>query len=327
MDEIAHELHSIVIPVYNERYGIQVLYERMSAVADQMAPLRCEIILVNDGSSDGSAEELERICALDSRFKVLHFSRNFGHQIAITAGMEWSSGRTITVMDADLQDPPELIFEMLERWRHGYEVVYAVRRTRHGETAFKRWTAMAFYRLIRRLTNVDIPLDTGDFRLMDRRAVEAVLKMSEKHRFVRGMVSWVGFRQTGVLYDRAERQFGKTHFPFRKMFKFALDGITSFSALPLRLSTYLGLFASAASVLLGVWVILAHYFSNTLVTGWTSTMLTVLFFGGIQLLALGVIGEYLGRIYDEVKNRPLYIVARSSGFDAVAQRRLISSRA
>ena len=230
-------------------------------------------------------------------------------------------------MDADLQDPPELIFEMLERWRHGYEVVYAVRRTRHGETAFKRWTAMAFYRLIRRLTNVDIPLDTGDFRLMDRRAVEAVLKMSEKHRFVRGMVSWVGFRQTGVLYDRAERQFGKTHFPFRKMFKFALDGITSFSALPLRLSTYLGLFASAASVLLGVWVILAHYFSNTLVTGWTSTMLTVLFFGGIQLLALGVIGEYLGRIYDEVKNRPLYIVARSSGFDAVAQRRLISSRA
>lgn len=311
-------LHSIVIPVFNERPGLESLFSRVREVADRVAAQRpddaVEIILVNDGSSDGSSEALDGLPERDERFRVLHLSRNFGHQVAITAGLEWSRGDTVTVMDADLQDPPELIVDLLAKWREGFQVIYAVRRSREGETAFKLWTARAFYRLIRRLTNVEIPLDTGDFRLMDRRAVDAFLRLPERHRFVRGMVSWVGFKQVGVSYDRASRAHGQTHYPLKKMLKFALDGITSFSVFPLQIATYIGVFSAAASFLGIIYILCLKFFTDKTIHGWTSTMVVMLFIGGAQLLALGIIGEYLGRTYDESRRRPLYIVGRTKNF-------------
>lgn len=310
--------HSIVIPLYNEFAGIPALFERMKRIADRIQSefsAEVELILVNDGSSDGSETALNEQAKLDSRFKVIHFSRNFGHQTAITAGLEWATGQTVSVMDGDLQDPPEVLLEFLAQWKLGFDVVYGVRKVRQGETAFKLWTASIFYRLIRRLTNVDIPVDTGDFRLMDRRAVDSFLKLRERHRFVRGMVSWIGFRQTGVLYKREPRNFGSTHYPFRKMLKFALDGITSFSAVPLQLATYFGLFSAVVGLLVGVWALYIKFFTDKSIQGWTSLMLVVLFLGGVQLLALGVIGEYLGRVYDEVKARPHYFISNAVGFD------------
>ena len=312
-------LHSIVIPVFNEVSGLDALFARMRSLADviekQNHGHQIEVILVNDGSRDGSAAKLDELANTDSRFKVLHFSRNFGHQIAISAGLEWATGQTVTVMDGDLQDPPEVILEFIEKWREGFEVIYAVRRARAGETVFKLWTAKIFYRLIRKLTNVDIPVDTGDFRLMDRRAVDAFLKMRERHRFVRGMVSWVGFRQAGVLYDRSPRSFGQTHYPFRKMLRFALDGITSFSTVPLQVATYVGLLSAAGSFFVGLWALYTRLFTDRSIQGWTSLILVALFLGGVQLMALGILGEYIGRIYDEVKHRPLYFVAKAVGFE------------
>jgi dolichol-phosphate mannosyltransferase len=245
----------------------------------------------------------------------LHLSRNFGHQTAITAGIEWAHGDTVTVMDADLQDPPEVILELIAKWREGFEVVYAVRRMREGETVFKLWTAKIFYRMIRKLTRVDIPVDTGDFRLMDRKAIDAFLKMPERHRFVRGMVSWVGFRQGGVLYDRASRVHGQTHYPFRKMFKFALDGVTSFSIFPLQIASYIGMLAAAVAFVGILYTLYFKFFTDRTVQGWSSIMIVVLFLGGAQLLALGIIGEYLGRTYDESRRRPLYFVGRAVGFE------------
>jgi dolichol-phosphate mannosyltransferase len=218
-------------------------------------------------------------------------------------------------MDADLQDPPSVILEFIAKWRQGYDVAYGVRRTRQGETFFKLLTAKVFYRTIRRLTNVDIPVDTGDFRLMDRKAVDALLAMGERHRFIRGMVSWVGFNQTAVLYDRASRRYGNTHFPVRKMLRFALDGITSFSTAPLQIAMYLGFFTAGFALCVSAWALYTNFFTDKAVQGWTSLILVVLFLGGVQLVALGIIGEYIGRIYDEVKNRPLYIVARTKNFD------------
>ena len=309
-------LHSLVIPVFNEGEGIDALYGEVARVADlvQASGDALEVILVNDGSRDNSGDRLNALAARDSRFKVLHFSRNFGHQIAITAGLEWASGATVSVMDADLQDPPEVILDFIAKWREGYEVVFAVRRHREGETFFKLATAKLFYRLIRRMTSVDIPVDTGDFRLMDRKAVDALLSLRERHRFVRGLVSWVGFRQTGVPYDRRSRRFGATHYPFRKMLRFALDGITSFSAVPLQAATYLGLFAAVAAFGIGLWTLYARFMTDRTVQGWSSMMLVMLFLGGVQLMALGIIGEYLGRVYDEVKGRPLYLLSRAVGF-------------
>lgn len=311
-------LHSIVIPVYNEAAGLDALYERMRKVADEITRrfgADVEVILVNDGSRDGSTEKMDSLNGLDPRFKALHLSRNFGHQIAITAGMEWAKGDTVTVMDADLQDPPEVILEFLVKWKEGFEVAYGVRRKREGETAFKLATAAMFYRMIRKITNVDIPVDTGDFRLMDRRAVDAFLKLPERNRFVRGLVSWVGYKQIGVQYDRDSRKFGETHYPFKKMLKFALDGVTAFSAFPLQLATYVGVTTAIISFCSIFVVLYFKIFTHETIPGWTSIVIPVLFLGGVQLLALGIIGEYLGRVYDEVRRRPLYFIGKATGFD------------
>ena len=314
-------LHSLVIPVFNEVKGLPALFERVRGVADQIARdgSTLEVILVNDGSSDGTTEALDALPTRDSRFKILHLSRNFGHQVAITAGLEWAKGETVTVMDADLQDPPELVCELIAKWSEGFEVVYAVRRSREGETAFKLATAKIFYHIMRRITHVDIPLDTGDFRLMDRKAVDAFVRLPERHRFVRGLVSWVGFRQTGVAYDRASRAHGETHYPFRKMFKLALDGVTSFSMLPLQIATYVGVLSAVLAMVGIAWALYLKFFTERTVQGWTSLIIVVLFVGGAQLLALGVIGEYLGRTYDETRRRPLYFVGRANGFDSKNQ--------
>ncbi len=298
---------SVIIPIYNEAEGISELYRRMTSVMGGIGD-PYELILVNDGSRDASLERASALSAADPRVKVINFSRNFGHQAAITAGMDYSSGQAVVIIDADLQDPPELIPEMIAKWREGFDIVYAVRTSRRGESLFKKTTAMAYYRLIRRITNVDIPLDTGDFRLMSRAAVDALARIREKHRYVRGLVSWIGFRQIGVPFVRDERFAGETKYPLKKMLKFALDGITGFSFFPLQLASYLG-FVTSAIAFVGIAIVIGlRLFSNVTITGWASLMVCSLLLGGIQLITLGIIGEYLGRIYDEVKQRPLYIV-------------------
>ncbi len=311
-------MYSIVAPVYNEEAILLELYRRVTATMESLGE-PYELILVNDGSTDRSPEIMRQLHDQDPRVKVINFSRNFGHQVAITAGIDYAQGDAVVVIDADLQDPPEVILDLIERWREGYEVVYAVRAERKGETWFKELTAKLFYRIISSITNVDIPLDTGDFRLMDRRVVEALKHMREQHRFMRGLSSWVGFKQTGVEYVRQERYAGETKYPFRKMLRFALDGITSFSYLPLQLATYFG-FAIAGLSLLGIVVtIILRLSGSTAFYGQATTLVSVLFLGGIQLIFLGIIGEYLGRIYDEVKGRPLYIVADTLGFEEEVQ--------
>lgn len=309
---------SIVAPVYNEEAILPELYRRMTAVMEK-AGEPYELVLVNDGSRDRSPGIMRELHDQDPRVKVINFSRNFGHQVAITAGTDYAQGDAVIIIDADLQDPPEVILDLIQRWREGYEVVYAVRAEREGETWFKEFTASVFYRLIAGITNVDIPMDTGDFRLMDRRVVDAVKQMREQHRFMRGLSSWVGFKQTGVEYVRRQRYAGETKYPFRKMLKFAIDGITSFSYLPLQLATYFGFFVAALSLVGIVVTILLRLFmqgdNNTALYGQATTLVAVLFLGGVQLIFLGIIGEYLGRIYDEVKGRPLYIVAETLGFD------------
>jgi polyisoprenyl-phosphate glycosyltransferase len=305
--------YSIVIPVYNEQETLSALYDRLVSLLERLDG-SSEVVLVDDGSRDESFTRMMEMSARDSRFKVLQFSRNFGHQAAITAGLDFAMGKAVVVMDADLQDPPEVVLAMAERWREGFEVVYAVRRERRGENRFKRVTAAAFYRLLRRLSDVDIPADVGDFRLVDRKALEAYKTMRENDRFVRGMFSWVGFKQIGVPYDRAERIAGKTKFPFQKMMRFAVDGIVSFSSAPLRLALTLGFVVSAASFLYGFVAILLKATGAFTVPGWTSVIFVTSLLGGVQLMVLGVVGEYVGRTYEEAKNRPLYIVNRSAGF-------------
>ena len=273
-----------------------------------------EIIYVDDGSTDGTASVLRELQASDNCVRVVRLSRNFGHQVAITAGLEHASGDAVVIIDADLQDPPEVIGEFLARWREGYEVVYGVRTERPGETAFKLWTAKAFYRFINRLSDTRIPLDTGDFRLMDRAAVDALLSMPERDRFVRGMVSWLGFSQIAVPYTRAARYAGSTKYPFFKMLRLATDGILSFSVTPLRLATWTGFAASGLAILGILYALYAHFFAAGLVKGWTSSLIAVLFIGGVQLICLGIIGEYVGRIYGESKRRPLYFVRERLGF-------------
>jgi dolichol-phosphate mannosyltransferase len=304
--------YSIVIPVYNEQETLPELYERSVSLLDRLDG-SAEVILVDDGSRDASFARMMEMSAQDARFKVLQLSRNFGHQAAITAGLDFATGKAVVVMDADLQDPPEVVLAMAQRWREGFEVVYAVRRERRGENRFKRVTAATFYRLLRRLSDVDIPADVGDFRLVDRKALDAYKTMRENDRFVRGMFSWVGFRQIGVPYDRDERFAGETKFPLGKMMRFAIDGIVSFSSAPLRLALALGFLVSAVALLYGFVAILLKVSGAFTVSGWTSVIFVTSLLGGVQLIVLGVVGEYVGRTYEESKNRPLYIVNQSAG--------------
>jgi polyisoprenyl-phosphate glycosyltransferase len=305
---------SVVAPVFNEEAILHELYRRLSAVLDG-AGLDWELVLINDGSRDRSPEIMRELHAADPRVKVINFARNFGHQVAITAGADYASGEAVAIIDADLQDPPEVLLDLLAKWREGYEVVYAVRSERKGETFFKEFTAKAFYRIIYKITDISIPMDTGDFRLMDRKVVQALRTMREKHRFMRGMSVWVGFKQTGVHYVRAERYAGVTKYPLKKMLKFALDGITSFSYLPLQLATYIGFVAAGLAVLGILATIILRLTGSHAFYGQATTLVAVLFLGGVQLISLGIIGEYLGRIYDEVKGRPLYIVREALGFE------------
>ncbi len=309
-----HPTLSVVAPVFNEEAILPEFYRRTSAALDKLGE-PWELVLVNDGCRDRSPEIMAELHARDSRVKVVNFARNFGHQVAITAGADYARGDAVVVMDADLQDPPEVILELLARWREGFEVVYAVRSERKGETWFKEFTAKAFYRIIYRITDIDIPMDAGDFRLMDRKVVDALKTMREKHRFMRGLSVWVGFRQTGVKYARAERFAGETKYPFKKMLRFALDGITSFSYLPLQVATYVGFVAAGLAVLGIIATIILRLSGSEAFYGQATTLVSVLFLGGVQLISLGIIGEYLGRIYDEVKGRPLYIVREALGFD------------
>lgn len=304
---------SLVIPVWNEEAVIPALYARIVSVMEQTGD-SWEAILVNDGSRDRTLPLLLELHQRDPRIKVLNFSRNFGHQVAITAGADYAEGDAVIVMDADLQDPPEVVLRLIAKWREGYDVAYAVRVKRAGETWFKLWTASLFYRLIRSISDVDIPVDAGDFRLMDRRVVLAMRKLRERNRFMRGLSSWVGFKQVAVEYERAPRFAGETKYPLRKMLRLANNAITSFSHVPLQLATYTG-FTLAALSLLGILLtIILRLSGRDILTGQATTLVSVLLLGGIQLIFLGIIGEYLGRIYDEVKNRPLYIVADAFGF-------------
>jgi polyisoprenyl-phosphate glycosyltransferase len=297
-------LLSVVAPVYNEEELIDAFVARASAA---VADYDYELILVNDGSADSTPQKLDRIAQRDPRVRVVHLSRNFGHQAALTAGLEHAIGDVVAMIDADLQDPPELIRDMLAQWRDGADVVYAVRKEREGETAFKLATASLFYKLFRKLAQVDLEPNSGDFRLLDRKALDALLSMTERSRFLRGMTVWVGFTQTAVSYERDARTAGETKYTLRKMLRFSLDAIASFSHLPLQLATYIGLISATIAFIL-IPVVVALHFAGSYLPGFGSLTIAILLLGGIQLIALGVIGEYVGRIYDEVKHRPLYIV-------------------
>jgi polyisoprenyl-phosphate glycosyltransferase len=303
---------SLIIPVFNESANLRPLRDRVETLfREHLQNLEWELIWVNDGSRDDSLAIMLEIHRENPRFKVLNLSRNFGHQIAITAGMEHAKGKAVVVMDGDLQDPPEVISAMWHSFTQGVDVAYGQRRQREGESWFKLWTASAFYRLLQSVARIHIPVDTGDFRLMSRRAVDAFLQCKESHRFVRGLVSWVGFRQEPVMYDREERFAGSTKYPFTKMLAFAWDGITSFSTLPLKMATWIGSLTVLFGILYSSRVFYLYCFNpEELVKGWSSIIILILVLGGAQLLMLGMIGEYLGRISDEIKHRPLYLVDR-----------------
>jgi dolichol-phosphate mannosyltransferase len=306
--------YSIVVPAYNEENTLVEFHARLSKVLQSLDG-QSEILFINDGSTDETERLLRQLHQKDSRIKILHLSRNFGHQVAITAGVDMAQGRACLIMDADLQDPPEVIPEMVAFWRGGFDVVYGVRKKRLGESRFKLATASLFYKTLKHLAHIEIPQNVGDFRLLDRKVVDALKKLPEKNRFVRGLVSWVGFKQTHLLYERDARFAGETKYPFLKMLQFALDGITSFSAIPLRLATWMGLLCSFASFLIILWVVGAKLFTDRTVLGWASVMVVMLFIGGIQLFTIGILGEYIGRIFDEVKQRPLYLVREKIGFE------------
>ncbi|MBC8104471.1 MAG: glycosyltransferase family 2 protein [Cytophagales bacterium] len=314
-------LVSLVFPIFNEEAVIPVLFPRLDTVVAELQREfgAVEAVFVNDGSRDRSLPLLREMAETRPWVRVIAFSRNFGHQIAVTAGMQYASGSAVVLLDADLQDPPELLPQMLRLWRNdGYEVVYGVRTERAGETAFKKLTASVFYRLLRRLTNVDIPADTGDFRLMDRKVVDSLNRMGEQHRFLRGMAAWVGFRQIGLPYSRDARVAGETKYPLRKMLKLAMDAVCSFSHAPLKLATNLGVTIAGLAILYGmittVRYIIAAQSGHPFAPGWASLVVVMSLLSGVQLITLGVIGEYIGRIYDEVKGRPLYLVSETVGF-------------
>ncbi len=304
---------SVVVPMYNEEEVIEVTYGRLRSVLDKLGETY-EIVFVNDGSRDRTADIVRSLCAEDRRVKLVEFSRNFGHQIAVTAGMDHASGRTVVLIDADLQDPLELIADMVAKWREGYDVVYGRRIERKGESLFKKMTAAAFYRLLRSMTSVNIPVDTGDFRLMDRKVCDALTSMRERSRFIRGMVSWAGFKQTSVDYVRDERFAGETKYPLKKMIRLSLDAMTSFSTKPLKIASVLGFVLSAVGFVYLFVVLYQRLFTDTTQQGWTSMIAISLLFHGITLMLLGVLGEYIGRTYEEAKGRPLYLVAEAVNF-------------
>jgi polyisoprenyl-phosphate glycosyltransferase len=304
---------SIVVPCFNEEACLPELHRRLSEAARETVGAAHEIVFVNDGSRDSSWQVMQALAASDPHLVAINLSRNHGHQLALTAGLDLAIGERILIIDADLQDPPELLADMMRMMdEQQADVVYAVRRARAGETAFKRGTAKAFYRILFKLSDIEIPLDTGDFRLMSRRALDALLALPEQARFIRGMVAWVGFRQVPILYDRAERHAGETNYPLRKMLRLAVDAITGFSTAPLRFASHVGLWLVAASILL-IGYIAIGFFTGTAIQGWTSLMLVVVILGAVQMFVLGMIGEYLGRVYVEAKRRPLYIVAEIAG--------------
>ncbi|MDH3202268.1 MAG: glycosyltransferase family 2 protein [Myxococcales bacterium] len=298
---------SLIIPIYNEEAIIAELNRRLKDFLREMDET-WEVVFVDDGSQDRTPEMLNEIAAVEPRYKVISFSRNFGHQAAITAGMDRAEGDAVVIMDADLQEPPEVVTEMIQKWREGYDVVYGQRSIRYGESIFKRVTAAAFYRLLRTLIPIEMPLDTGDFRLMSRRVVLSMRALREQHRFMRAIVSWLGFRQKAVQYERPERFAGETKYPLRKMMGFAIDGITSFSIVPLRLATWLGLFSGLVAIATSGWALYAAIAGRT-VPGWATIMIAVALASSAQLIMTGILGEYVGRIYEEVKRRPLYVVA------------------
>ncbi len=306
--------YSVVVPLYNEELVIAETYKRLTAVM-QTADGDYELVFVNDGSRDKTENMAKEITQHDPHVKLINFSRNFGHQTAITAGMDLSSGQAVVVIDADLQDPPEVILQMIEKWKAGYDVVYGKRLVRKGETFFKKVTAKMFYRFLSSMTNIDIPVDTGDFRLLDRKVIDSMRTLTEKNRYVRGLVSWVGFKQTAVEYVREERFAGETKYPLKKMLKFAGDAVTSFSYKPLKLAGYMGYTISFLSFIYLIYVVIRKLAVGDFDAGWASTVAISLFFNGIILIVLGIMGEYVGRIYDECKNRPLYIISEKVGFD------------
>ena len=298
---------SIVVPVFNETEIIEVFYQRCQKVFDYIDEYKFEIIFVDDGSEDDSYKKMTDLANSDKNVKIIKFSRNFGHQTAITAGLDIADGAAVVVIDADLQDPPEVVTDFIKKWEEGYDVVYGVREKREGESRMKLFTASIFYRILKVLTRVDIPVDTGDFRLLSHRGVLRLRELREHDRFVRGLVSWIGFKQTAVYYRRQERYAGETKYPYRKMIKFALDGITSFSSIPLKLATFLGYITSAIALLYALSVFIQKLFGIT-VPGWATIMVGMLFLGGVQLICIGIMGEYIARIFNQTKERPMYIV-------------------
>jgi len=317
-DYMKKTVFSVVVPLYNEEVVIYESYSRLKGVMEGLNE-PYELIFVNDGSHDATPAIIRSICETDTCVRLIDFARNFGHQTAITAGMDYASGDAVVVIDADLQDPPEVIPEMIAKWREGFDVVYGQRAKRDGETLFKRFTSAAFYRILQKLTDVDIPVDTGDFRLIDRKVCDALKLVKERNRYVRGIISWLGFRQIGVEFVREKRFAGETKYPLKKMLRFAFDGIASFSYKPLKLATYVGVTISLVGFSYLIVVIYQKLFTNTTVTGWASMMAVNLFFNGIVLLMLGIIGEYIGRIYDEAKGRPLYLVREELNFTRETQ--------
>jgi glycosyltransferase involved in cell wall biosynthesis len=299
--------YSVIAPIYNEIENLPELYRRIKEVM-KFTKEPWELILVDDGSTDGSTERIRELAKADMHVRPIIFARNFGHQIAITAGWDFARGEAVIIIDADLQDPPEVIIDLVAKWEEGYEVVYAVRDAREGESWFKLWTASLFYRLIYRITDVKIPVDTGDFRLMDRKVVDVMKTMRERHRFPRGMSAWVGFKQVGVKYNRAARFAGETKYPFRKMLRLALNAITSFSYFPLQVATFFGFFSAGIAILAIPVVVYMRMTGSQAFFGQATTLIATLFLGGVQLISLGILGEYIGRLYDEAKGRPLYIV-------------------
>ena len=310
--------YSLVVPAHNEEGVIRELVARLAEVMDALDD-DAEAILVDDGSRDRTYELMLAATSADPRFRLVRLSRNFGHQIALTAGVDLAAGDAVIVLDADLQDPPEVILDLVARWREGYDIVYAIREVREGETRFKRATANAFYRAFNRISEVQVPVDVGDFRLVDRRALDVFSQMRESNRFVRGMFSWIGLRQTGVLYHRQERFAGETKYPLRKMLRFAATGVISFSGAPLRAALNLGFFVSIVSFVILVWSLVVKLSGFYDVPGWTSIVVVVSFIGGIQLIVLGVIGEYIGDIHAEVKRRPLYVISELENFPDIPE--------